>query len=127
MKMDTKMIAILVLIVLLVGAVAFLISTPTNTPTDRVISTQGNVIEGKITNVKVSPGTLEGISAYDRNCVGQPITECDGGIETEKYGLLNFHYSHDMSKVPCIHMHGPEKLTIEIIDSDGTAKVYRHM
>ncbi|MBI2543266.1 MAG: hypothetical protein HYW24_03710 [Candidatus Aenigmarchaeota archaeon] len=84
-----------------------------------------NVFEGKITNVKVAPGKIEGVSAYDRNCVGDVITECDGGIKTAEYGILNFHYRHDMSAQPCIHMFGPEKMTVEILDSSGNAKVTR--
>lgn len=84
-----------------------------------------NVFEGKITNVKVIPGRIEGTSTYDRNCVGDVITECDGGIKTEKYGVLNFHYRHDMTIQPCIHMFGPEKMIVEILDSDGNTRVIR--
>ena len=90
-----------------------------NEPTDP------NVFEGRITNVKVGPGRIEGTSAYDRNCVGDKITECDGGIKTEEYGVLNFHYKHDMAKQPCIHMFGPEKMIVEILDSSGNVKVIR--
>ncbi len=93
--------------------------TSYNAPTDL------NVFEGKITNVKVSPGRIEGTSAYDRNCVGDPITECDGGIKTAEYGVLNFHYRHEMAIQPCIHMFGPEKLIVEILDSDGNVRVTR--
>ena len=83
------------------------------------------VFEGKITNVKVSPGRVEGTSVYDRNCVGSPITECDGGIKTAEYGVLNFHYFHDMAIQPCIHEMGTEKVIVEILDSGGNAKVIR--
>src|SRR3989304_5863190 len=65
---------------------------------------QNNVFTGRITNVKVSPGTIEGTSVYDRNCLGShTLTECDAGIETEEYGGLNFHYQHNMMIQPCIH------------------------
>ncbi len=89
------------------------------------VPTDLNIFEGKITNVKVSPGRIEGTSAYDRNCVGQTITECDGGIKTAEYGVLNFHYRHDMAIQPCIHMFGPEKMLVEILDSSGNARVIR--
>ncbi len=84
-----------------------------------------NVFEGRITNVKVSPGRVEAVSVYDRNCVGNVITECDGGVKTEEYGVLNFHYKHDMAIQPCIHMFGPEKMIVEILDSNGNARVIR--
>lgn len=84
-----------------------------------------NVFKGIITNVKVRPGKIEGTSAYDRNCIGDKVTECDGGIKTVEYGVLNFHYSHEMAMQPCIHMFGPEKLIVEILDSNGNAKVVR--
>lgn len=84
-----------------------------------------NIFEGRITNVKVSPGKIEGVSAYDRNCVGDQVTECDGGIKTAEYGVLNFHYSHEMAVQPCIHMFGAEKMIVEILDSNGNARVIR--
>ena len=120
--MNTKMIIAVVSLVLLIGGIALLAGSSF---TSNAISSNKDFLEGTITNIEVSPGKFEGISTYDRNCVGQPITECDGGINTEEYGELNFHYSHDMSVQPCIHMHGPEKLMIEILDSSGAARVYR--
>ena len=126
--MNTKTIAIVVAI-LLVGVVgaAIGISSSGNTVTGNIVLPIGkDILEGRITNVQVSPGIIEGVSAYDRNCVGTHMwTECDGGIRTEEYGVLNFHYSHNMMEEPCIHMNGPEKLYVEILDSSGTAKVYR--
>jgi len=118
------------IIVLLLGLVVFLgykLYVPqTGQATNYEIPSSGvNVFEGRITNAQVSPGRIEGTSAYDRNCIGDIITECDGGIKTEEYGLLNFHYSHEMSTQPCIHMFGPEKMIVEILDSSGNAKVIR--
>ncbi|MBI2547296.1 MAG: hypothetical protein HYW23_02510 [Candidatus Aenigmarchaeota archaeon] len=84
-----------------------------------------NVFTGKITNAKVAPGRIEGTSAYDRNCIGDSVTECDGGILTKEYGLVNFHYFHEMAVQPCIHMFGSEKMIVEVLDSDGNAKVTR--
>lgn len=89
------------------------------------VPTDLNVFEGKITNVKVSPGRVEATSVYDRNCVGSPITECDGGLKTAEYGVLNFHYKHDMAIQPCIHMYGLEKMIVEILDDKGNARVIR--
>ena len=126
--MNTKTIAI-VSAILLVGITEIAISvfSSGNVATGNVILPTGkDILEGKITNIQVSPGIVEGVSAYDRNCVGtHMLTECDGGIRTEEYGVLNFHYSHNMMEEPCIHMNGPEKLFVEILDSSGTAKVYR--
>lgn len=116
-------------IVVLLGLVVFLgykLYVPqTGQATSYGTSSGANVFEGKITNVQVQPGTIEGTSAYDSNCVGQPITECDGGIQTKEYGLLNFHYRHDMSAQPCINMYGPEKMTVQILNSNGDAKIIR--
>lgn len=109
------------------GAVVLFVGFSNKGVSGDISLSKGNIFEGNITNVKVSPGKLDGISAYDKNCIGQPITECDAGIKTEEYGLLNFHYSHNMATQPCIHMHGAENLVVEILDSNGAAKVYRQM
>ncbi len=116
------------IVVLLMGIITFAgykLYTPKTTYASYQIPEDINVFEGKITNVKVSPGRIEGTSAYDRNCVGSPVTECDGGIKTEEYGVLNFHYRHDMAAQPCIHMFGPENFIVEILDSNGNARVIR--
>ena len=126
--MDAKTIATVVLVILLVGMIVAFVGIPIKErATGNVILPTGKAtFEGKITNVKVSPGIIEGTSAYDRNCIGTHMwTECDGGIETKEYGVLNFHYTHNMMEEPCIHMSGPEKFVVEILDSNGAAKVYR--
>ncbi|MBI2545537.1 MAG: hypothetical protein HYW22_03020 [Candidatus Aenigmarchaeota archaeon] len=115
-------------IVLLVGLIAFVgykLYAPKTGYATYKIPTNLNVFEGKITNAKVNPGTIEGTSAYDSNCIGNQVTECDGGIRTAEYGVLNFHYFHEMAIQPCIHMFGPERLVVEILDSDGNARVTR--
>ena len=115
-------------IVLLVGLVAFVgykLYAPKTGYATYKAPTDLKVFEGKITNVKVSPGKIDGTSVYDRNCIGQTITECDGGIKTEEYGVLNFHYFHDMAIQPCIHEMGTERVIVDILDSDGNAKVIR--
>ena len=126
--MNTKIIVI-VSVILLAGILGFVISTSSsgNTATGDIVLPIGkDILEGRITNVQVSPGIIEGVSAYDRNCVGTHMwTECDGGIRTKEYGVLNFHYAHNMMEEPCIHMNGPEKFVVEILDSNGAAKVYR--
>lgn len=118
-------IGVIVLLVGLIAVVGYKLYTPKTGYAAYNVPSDLNVFEGKITNVKVSPGRIEGTSAYDRNCVGEPITECDGGIKTAEYGVLNFHYRHDMALQPCIHMFGPEKMVVEILDSSGNARVIR--
>ncbi|MBU5537388.1 MAG: hypothetical protein QW818_02300 [Candidatus Aenigmatarchaeota archaeon] len=118
-------IAIITLLLGLMTVFGYKLYAPKTGYTSYDIPSDLNVFEGKITNVKVKPGRIEGISVYDRNCVGSPITECDGGIKTAEYGVLNFRYRHNMAVQPCIHMYGPEKMIIEILDSDGTARVIR--
>lgn len=126
--MVSKKVLSLIIITILVAIMGFF-AYKLYSPRTGYVSYQAlenpTVFEGRITNMKVAPGKIEGVSAYDRNCVGQPITECDGGVRTVEYGVLNFHYRHDMSKEPCIHMYGPEKMIVEILDSNGNAKVTR--
>ena len=125
--MNTKTIIIVSAILLIVLAGTIIGFSSNNQATGNVILPRGEAtFEGIITNVPVSPGIIEGVSAYDRNCVGtHMLTECDGGITTKEYGVLNFHYSHNMMEEPCIHMNGPEKFVVEILDSNGAAKIYR--
>ena len=86
-----------------------------------------NVFEGRITGATVKVGSLEGTTTYDANCVGgsQGQTQCDAGISTSEYGVVNFHYAHNMAIQPCLHMFGPEKVTVDILDSSGNAKITR--
>ena len=117
-----------IIIASLIGVIAFVgykLYAPKTGYSSYTTPSDLNVFSGKITNVKVSPGTIEGVSAYDSNCIGDKVTECDGGIKTAEYGTLNFHYSHEMALQPCIHMFGPEKMIVEILDSTGNAKVIR--
>ena len=86
---------------------------------------KGDLFKGTITNIKVSPGNLSGIGVYDKTCVRveNGLTRCDAGIKTEKYGVLNFNYIHNMAIEPCIA--SGNKLKVEILDSNGTARVQR--
>src|SRR3989344_567899 len=84
----------------------------------------GDVFQGVITNINLEPGILEGTGVYDKSCnmIGNGLTNCDAGIQTEK-GLLNFNYKHNMDAQPCI---APgDKLKVEVLDSEGNAKVTR--
>ncbi|TAL47003.1 hypothetical protein EPN87_03910 [archaeon] len=93
--------------------------------TGAVTYVPSTVFEGKITNVEVEPGIVSGVGMYDRNCIGTSdgMTNCDGGIKTSKYGVLNFHYVHDMAIEPCI---APgDSLQVEIIDAAGNSIVTR--
>ncbi len=84
-----------------------------------------SVFNGKITNMSVPVGTYSGIGEYDTNCTmgNNGMITCDAGIVVEKYGVLNFHYTHDMSKDQCIDK--GHKLNVEILDETGNAKVIR--
>lgn len=116
--------------VLVLGGIATGVITvgdvdPATEPADDADSAD-SVFDGEIDNVDVEPMTLTGEGVYDRNCVpvdpeNEPLSvvTCDAGIETDEYGVLNFHYEHDMSVDPCI---GPgDHVEVEIRDEDGTA------
>lgn len=131
-KINTRM-ASWVLITIILAVIGFLLYQVYLPKTGYVTNTGSppeenplNIFEGKITTkVSLSPERIDGITIYDANCIGQPITECDAGINTKEYGQLNFHYFHDMAIQPCLHMFGPEKVIIEILDSNGDAKIIR--
>jgi len=91
--------------------------------TGNVVSKQ-DIFEGTITNMQLSPQTLEGTGVYDRSCnpVESGLTQCDAGIQTES-GLLNFNYKHEMHMQECIDE--GDKLKIEILEG-GKAKVIRY-
>lgn len=84
-----------------------------------------DVFEGIITNLKLEPGFLEGTGVYDRTCkmIENGLSQCDAGIQTEK-GLLNFNYKHNMNIQGCID--SGQKLKVEILDSNGKARVTRY-
>ena len=74
-----------------------------------------NSFKGVITNMKLEPQTLEGKGVYDKSCnmIGDGLTQCDAGIQTEK-GLLNFNYKHNMDLQPCIAE--GDNLKVEILE-----------
>lgn len=85
----------------------------------------GDLFEGKITNKNVEPAKLIGTGVYDKSCVsaGGGLTNCHAGIKTDKYGVLDFNYVHDMAKKPCIAPN--QKVVVEILDSAGNARIQR--
>ena len=129
--MTDKKTSIVIALIALVG-IAYAIwaagtlknDTPTGDATTNVVA-NGILFEGKITNKNVEPMTIEGVGVYDRNCVmmSNGLTNCHGGIKTDKYGVLDFNYQHDMAKEPCIAPN--EKLVVTILDSAGNAKVQK--
>ena len=89
-------------------------------------SVQSNdLFSGTITNIKTIPGNLSGLGVYDKTCkkIEKELTKCDAGIKTKEYGILNFNYVHNMKLEPCID--SGDKLKVEILDLNGTAKVWR--
>ncbi len=89
-------------------------------------SDQLKVFQGKITNAKLSPGRLEGMSVSDKGCygVGGGLVECNTDIETNQ-GSINFIYKHNMNIQPCLSMYGKENVIVDILDANGNAKVTR--
>ncbi len=118
--MKSEFIIIVVLITALIGLVAY----SSLRATGNSVKTNGDVFEGIITNMKLNAGTLEGTGVYDRSCnmIGNGMTNCDAGIQTEK-GLLNFNYKHNMQMQPCIAE--GDRLEVEILGSEGRARVRR--
>ena len=116
----TEGFVILVLIIAILSLVLFLYLK-----SDKNSSVPGDLFEGTITNMKTSPGNLSGIGMYDKTCknIGNGLTRCDAGIKTKKYGVLNFNYAHNMAVEPCIE--SGNKLKVEILNSNGTARVWR--
>jgi len=64
----------------------------------------------------VEPGIYEGEVVYDRSCesVGDGLTGCDGGIDTEELGTVNFYYEHDMHQKPCLAP--DQQVVLEVTD-----------
>ncbi len=96
-----------------------------DTSAPRTVSGKVDVFQGAITNVAVDVGEVQGVGAYDWNCtdVGGGRTQCDGGVRTEEYGILNFNYVHKMDEAPCIA--AGDQLRVTILDSKGRALVER--
>ncbi len=87
---------------------------------------QLKVFQGRITNAKLSVGRLEGMALTDKGCYGAGggLVECNTDIETSQ-GTINFIYKHNMNIQPCLSMYGKEKVIVDILDAQGSAKVTR--
>lgn len=85
----------------------------------------GDVFLGQISNVKVEPGTVQGMGVYDRSCKMESggLTSCDAGIKTKEYGVLNFKYTHNMQEKPCLAQN--DLVTVKIVDTSGKAEIQR--
>ena len=127
-NIDGKVAAALIIGVLLLGisvvALQSLKPKSTGFASASGLPQKTELFTGKITNMNLEPGTYEGTGVYDKSCIdaGAGMTECDGGIKTDK-GVLNFHYKHNMAILPCI---APgDGLVVEVLDSEGNARVTR--
>jgi len=112
---EGAMISILFVVILVLTIIVYSKNT---------VAQKADFFNGKITNLKTIPGNLSGVGVYDKTCkkIGNGLTECDAGIKTQKYGVLNFNYVHDMAVEPCIS--SGDKIKIEIL-KNGLAKVWR--
>ena len=118
--MKTGSIIIIVLAIALVGLFAY----SSLRTTGNSINTGGDVFEGVITNMELSPQTLDGTGVYDRSCnsIENGLSQCDAGIQTSE-GLLNFNYKHNMGMQACIDQ--GQILKVEILEGN-MARVTRY-
>jgi len=116
--MKTTSIVLAIITLVLIGMIVYSNLNKTKETFDK------DVFTGYITNMELEPMKLEGTGVYDRSCamIQGGLTNCDAGIQTEK-GLLNFNYKHNMQLQPCLAE--GDKLEVEILDSEGKAKVRR--
>lgn len=86
---------------------------------------QGDAFAGSLTEgvestdpAAVDPGIYEGVIVYDRSCesVGNGLTGCDAGIETQELNVVNFYYEHDMQQKPCLV---PEQQVVLKVENEG--------
>lgn len=63
-----------------------------------------DVFRGQINRSNIGEATLLGSITYDRNClpVENGLTQCDAGVKTDEYGVINFNYTHNMREEPCL-------------------------
>ena len=120
-------IAILLVSVAAMGAQLYFPKTGNavaTTPTSGTISFDS--FTGKITNANLSPQKLEGTATTDKGCgdAGNGLVNCVSDIVTSQ-GTLAFNYQHNMNQQQCLAMGGPEKVIVDILDSNGNAQVTR--
>lgn len=84
-----------------------------------------DAFQGNVTTMNIPTGSFSGTGVYDHNClpVGNGMFSCDAGIKTQKYGLIDFAYTHNMVEKPCI---GPgDTVTVSVLSGNGSATVTR--
>ena len=118
--MKTGNIIMVILAIALIGLLAY----SSLRKTGNSINTGGDVFEGVITNMNLSPQTLDGTGVYDRSCnpIENGMSQCDAGIQTS-VGLLNFNYKHNMGMQACIDK--GQILKVEILEGNE-ARVTRY-
>ncbi len=87
---------------------------------------KGDIFKGRISNWNFDgEEQIEGIAVYDRNCVTglDGMTNCDAGIRTKEFGVLNFDYTHNMALKPCLSP--GQKVAVDIANNNGEATVQR--
>jgi hypothetical protein len=106
------------------GSAATSVSNSCSSPSGSTNSQ--NVFKGVITNANLAPQRLEGTATTDQGCgdAGNGLVNCVSDIVTSQ-GTLAFNYKHNMNIQPCLAMGGPEKVTVDILDSSGNAEVTR--
>ncbi len=117
---------VFVLVILVLGSVT-LLAWPKKSAGEitGMLTANGDTFKGKITNMVVEPGELKGMGTYDKSCqmLGNGLTGCDAGIKTEKYGVLNFKYQHNMQQQPCLAPN--DVVVVKILDKEGNAEIQR--
>jgi hypothetical protein len=118
----TGLLGLLILVVVL-GGLAFLIASPAGSHTGVQTALAEDAFYGSITNVPFT-GQTTGIVKADTNCkpVANGLTNCIGIINADDGTELHFNYSHDMSKQACLA--AGNQVTITLL-SNGTVKVVR--
>ena len=127
--MDWKKVSAIFIVALLVLGGTVLLAWPKKSSGGitggAVLTANGDIFKGKITNMAVEAGEMKGMGVYDKSCkmLGNGLTGCDAGIQTEKYGLLNFKYQHNMQQEPCLAPN--DVVAVRILDNEGNAEIQR--
>ena len=138
----TGFLGLVVLVVLFVG-IAFLIATPPSSHTasqktkyesavrattspsfsEKQTLRAEDAFYGSITNISFG-GQTTGVVEADTNCKSVPngLTNCLAIIRATDGSEIDFNYSHDMSKQPCLA--AGNQVTITLLN-DGTVKIIR--
>ncbi len=139
----TGFLGLVVLVVLFVG-IAFLIATPPSSHTASQKTKYESAVQGSTTSPSFSEkqtlraedafygsitnisfgGQTTGVVEADTNCKSVPngLTNCLAIIRAADGSEIDFNYSHDMSKQPCLA--AGNQVTITLLN-DGTVKIIR--